>query len=175
MVNVPNALWIDGDGVIVRPAEPAWPGRTPVIDDLDDLPVPPQYSAVHDEIKKMHIDPVRYLAMLVDWAERGAARSGFVLPPDEVVARSRARSMDWLPPRPTSSSVPTSTSPDITRAAVPHWREAHRLDPDNWTYKRQAWNLESGDTVTRTSAYEGSWLEDVLASGAEQYYPEIQP
>ena len=26
VVNIPNAVWIDEDGMIVRPAEPAWPG-----------------------------------------------------------------------------------------------------------------------------------------------------
>src|SRR5215471_21787839 len=28
VVNIPNAVWIDEDGVIVRPAEPAWPEPT---------------------------------------------------------------------------------------------------------------------------------------------------
>ena len=26
-------------------------------------------------------------------------------------------------------------------AAFSHFNEAHRLQPDNWTYKRQAWSL----------------------------------
>ena len=28
VVNIPNVVWIDEDGVIVRPAEPGWPGPT---------------------------------------------------------------------------------------------------------------------------------------------------
>ena len=27
VVNIPNVVWIDEDGVIVRPAEPGWPPR----------------------------------------------------------------------------------------------------------------------------------------------------
>ncbi len=28
VVNIPNVVWIDENGVIVRPAEPGWPGPT---------------------------------------------------------------------------------------------------------------------------------------------------
>jgi hypothetical protein len=58
---------------------------------------------------------------------------------------------------------------------VAHWREAHRLQPDNWTYKRQAWNLESPDSVRSIDAYGSGWLEDVRAIGAENYFPPIKP
>ncbi len=60
-------------------------------------------------------------------------------------------------------------------AAIPHWRNAHRLFPANWTYKRQAWNFEDPGTQGRTDAYDSSWYEDVLAIGAENYYTEIIP
>ena len=45
--------------------------------------------------------------------------------------------------------------------AIVHWREAHRLYPDNWTYKRQAWNFEDPVRQGHTDAYDGSWFEDV--------------
>jgi len=174
VVNVPTGVWIDEGGMIVRPAEPAWPGHTPVLDMMDDLPIPPAASAVRDEIKRMHINPERYLAMIQDWVANGAA-SQYALSAEEVIARSQPRSPDTA-----RAAAHFELGQHLHRhgdhdAAVDHWRQAHRLDPANWTYKRQAWNLETGDTVTQSSAYEGSWLADVQAIGAEHYYPEIQP
>jgi hypothetical protein len=173
VVNVPNGVWIDEQGMIVRPAEPAWPGRTPVIDLMDELPIPSAASPVRDEIRKMNIHPERYLTMVLDWVEKGAD-SVYAMTPDEVVTRSRPRSSDIA-----AAAAHFELGQHLHRngdhdGAVGHWREAHRLDPSNWTYKRQAWNLETGDTVTQSSAYEGSWLKDVQAIGAENYYPRLE-
>jgi hypothetical protein len=175
-VNVPNSVWIDENGMIVRPVEPAWPGSTPV---LDMLPVmtdhlPPEHRGVLDEVRKMRFDTAGSLAMLLDWAEKGAA-SQYVLSPDEVIARSGPRGDDEARAAAhfeLGQHLHTGGNHD---AAVPHWREAHRLYPANWTYKRQAWNLETGDTVTQSDRYDGSWLVDVQAIGAENYYPAIVP
>ena len=60
-------------------------------------------------------------------------------------------------------------------AAIPHWRDAHRLYPDNWTYKRQAWNFEDPVRQGHTDAYDSSWFEDIKKIGAENYYPPIVP
>ena len=56
---------------------------------------------------------------------------------------------------------------------MPWWREAHRLFPENWTYKRQAWTFvttpegatESDLMQGPNDVYEGNWLDDVLAVG----------
>jgi tetratricopeptide (TPR) repeat protein len=176
IVNVPNAVWIDEHGMIVRPSEPAWPGRTPVTDMLnvpEGVELPPAQRAVVDAIGAMHIAPERYLAMLLDWAEHGA-KSRYVLSPDDVIERSQPRFFDTA-----RAAAHFELGQHLHRSgdhdsAIPHWREAHRLYPENWTYKRQAWNLESADTVTGSTAYEGSWLGDVQAIGAENYYPALQ-
>ena len=63
------------------------------------------------------------------------------------------------------------------------WREAHRLDPNNWTYKRQAWSIattpegEPSDLMQGpTELYEGNWLDDVQAiGGGENYYAAFEP
>jgi hypothetical protein len=55
-----------------------------------------------------------------------------------------------------------------------HWfREAHRLQPDNWTYKRQAWEFVDPILQGPSEQYEGDWLSDVRAIGAENYYPPV--
>jgi hypothetical protein len=55
---------------------------------------------------------------------------------------------------------------------VDHFRKAHRLQPDSWTYKRQAWSLADPDQGP-TDIYEGDWVRDVQRIGAEHYYPRL--
>ena len=54
-------------------------------------------------------------------------------------------------------------------AAIPHWREAHRRFPHNWTYKRQAWNFEDPVRQGHTDAYDSSWYEDIKKLGFPVY------
>ncbi|MCW2830663.1 MAG: hypothetical protein JWP31_1355, partial [Aeromicrobium sp.] len=159
---------------IVRPAEPAWPGRTPQIEMMehDTSELSPDHGDVAAEVRKMGIDPDRYPRMLRDWVERGAD-SEFVLDASEVVARSQPRSLDE-----SAAAAHFELGQKLHRdghadAAVDHFREAHRLHPANWTYKRQAWNLTAPGSVRDVPGYEGSWLDDVRAAGAENYYVRI--
>jgi tetratricopeptide (TPR) repeat protein len=177
VVNVPNGVWIDEDGVIVRPAEPAHPGRNPVNESfraIDLATVPPDVAEMLTEARKIHSDPEVYVAMLRDWVQHGKA-SPFVLSPDEVVRRSRGRSDAEA-----TAAAHVELGQHLHRAgqhdaAIPHWRQAHQLDPDNWTYKRNAWNFEDPGRQGRTPAYDSSWFEDIKKIGAENYYPPITP
>ena len=68
-------------------------------------------------------------------------------------------------------------------AAIPHWRNAHRLYPENWTYKRQAWTFvttpegQPPDLLQPPNdVYEGSWYADVVRLGGGEKYvnaPEL--
>ncbi len=177
VVNVPNGVWIDEEGMIVRPAEPAFPGRNPVMEsfrDIDITTMPPEVAEVLTEARKIKTDPEGYLAMILDWVDNGA-RSRYALTPAEVVQRSHPRSTDEA-----TAAAEFELGQHLHRAgdhaaAIPHWRAAHRLHPSNWTYKRQAWNFEDPVQQRHTDAYEGSWFEDVRAIGAENYYPPVVP
>ena len=176
-VNVPNGVWIDEQGVIVRPAEPAFPGANPVVDSLREVDVsqlPPETAEMIIEARKITTDPEGYLDMLEDWVEHGAA-SRYALTPDEVVKRSEPRSMEEA-----LAAAEFELGERLHRdgdhaAAIPHWRAAHRLFPENWTYKRQAWNFEDPVRQGRTDVYDSSWFDDIKKLGAENYYPPIVP
>ena len=48
-----------------------------------------------------------------------------------------------------------------TLTAIGHFREACRLHPENWTYKRQAWSLLPTEQ-SPLEVYGGDWLSDVF-------------
>jgi hypothetical protein len=98
------------------------------------------------------------------------------------VARSRPR-----PPQHAEAAAAFELGQHLWRAgdedaAVAWFRRAHRLQPDNWTYKRQAWTMattpegEPSDLIQGPNdLYEGNWLDDVRAVGAEHYYEPFEP
>ena len=173
VVNVPSGIWIDEDGVIVRPPGPAWPGRA-VFRDFMPKEIPtegdPWVIKALQLTERIPAYPDRYLVALRDWVERGAS-SRYALGPDEVVARSRPRGHDSA-----AAAAHFELAQHLHRAgfgddAVPHFREAHRLEPDNWTYKRQAWTF-AHPLQMPNDVYDGDWAGDVEKMGPENYYPE---
>lgn len=174
-VNVPNAVWIDEDGVLVRPSHPAHHTVSP----LREMDVPEGLGRVGEmltEVKKVQTDPIGYVAALRDWVAKGAD-SEYALSPDEVVRRSRPRAREHA-----EAAAAFELAQHLHRTgsrddAVRWFRRAHELDPGNWTYKRQAWTFattEEGQPSDLmqgpTDLYEGNWLDDVRAIGAEHYY-----
>jgi hypothetical protein len=171
--NVPMAVWIDEDGMLVRPPEVAHPGTSVLRDMLAEHGIPerapPLLLEILGETAKIRVRPERYAEALRDWAARGA-QSRFALSPEEVVERSRPR-----PPEASAAAAHFELGEHLWRAgerdaARAHFREAHRLDDGNWTYKRQAWSFEN-DLQGPSEHYESDWLRDVRRLGAESYYP----
>ena len=171
IVNVPSGVWIDETGMIVRPPETAYPRRPTFLD----RPVPADASARQAAniiaVKSLRIDAEKYVAALRDWAANGA-RSRFALAPEEVIQRSRPR-----PPAEATAAAEFELAQHLHRmgrheAAVRHFREASRLQPENWTYKRQAWNLLPAGQ-TSLDVYGADWLTDVRKIGAENYYAPL--
>ena len=175
--NVPMAVAIDEEGVLVRPAEVASIEVSPLRDGPIPDELPDRLKLMLTEIRKFPGDPLAYRAGIVDWAERGSA-SPFALTPDEVVARSEPRGADAARAVACFELGQELYHRYGNDAAVAWWREAHRLDKGNWAYKRQAWSLvttapgEPPDLIQGPNeVYEGNWLDDVLDLGAERYYP----
>ena len=176
-VNVPNGVWIDEDGMIVRPSEPAHPGSNPFTESfrtIDLSTLPPDIADVLREARKIKSDPDAYVAMIDDWVAHGR-ESRYALTPAEVTNRSDPRSIAEATAAAEFELGQYLHGAGDHAAAIPHWREAHRLYPDNWTYKRQAWNFEDPMRQGHTDVYDGSWYEDIKQIGAENYYPEIIP
>jgi hypothetical protein len=172
VVNVPSGVWIDERGTIVRPPEPAFPGRAVIAELPIPAEAPPRITEMLQEAAKMRIEPQRYVAALRDWVNKGS-ESRYALGPDEVVARSTPRPADAS--RAAASfelgqHLHRSGNPD---AAVRWFREAHALQPSNWTYKRQAWEFVDPILQGPSDEYEGDWLSDVRKAGPENYYPPV--
>jgi hypothetical protein len=180
-VNVPMSVWIDERGLLVRPAEPAQVRRSPLRDiEVPDDGLPERLRDTLREVKKIRDQSQPYLAGLRDWAERGAS-SPVALTAHEVVARSRPR-----PPEFARAAASFELGQHLWRAGdhqagVRWFKEAHRLDPDNWTYKRQAWTLATTAPGKHSDLLQGpndqygdTWLSEVQRVGAENYYPPLQ-
>jgi hypothetical protein len=172
VVNVPTGIWIDEHGTIVRPPEPAfpWRPRKPTEELLAQLP--PLLVEQLREAENIRIEPEAYVAALRDWVANGE-RSRYALSPEQVIERSRPRDADH-----SQAAASFELAQQLHRAghgqdAVPWFREAHRLAPDNWTYKRQAWTF-ADPLQGPTDTYESDWLTEVRKLGPENYYPAVQ-
>jgi hypothetical protein len=173
VVNVPSGVWIDEQGTIVRPPEPAFPGRAVIADLPIPAEAPPRIAEMMQEADKMRIDPPRYLAAQSRRAAKGAD-SRYALDPDDVVARSTPRPADTSRAAASFELGQHLHRAGDPEAAVPWFREAHRLQPDNWTYKRQAWEFVDPIMQGPSDQYDGDWLSDVRKAGAENYYPPVE-
>ena len=190
VINIPSSVWIDENGVIVRPAETAPPPPTePAAAPGTQAPteMPQRMTDIMREAAKIQSDPEAYHAALRDWVEKGSA-SAFAMDPATVVERSRPRSADVARGH---AHFELGTQLEIDgehEAAVQQFREAHRLVPDSWIFRRQAWSLEpgAGGPLGRfwqgpapddpdAWPYEGDWLSDIRRSGAENYNDPWQP
>jgi hypothetical protein len=186
VINIPSSVWIDENGMIVRPAETA-PAPTASAPRSMPADLPQRFKEIMAEAAKIRRDTQAYHAALRDWVERGAA-SRFALSPDQVVARSRPRDNAISLGHAHFQLAAQLEMDGHHAAAVQHFREAHRLVPDSWTFRRQAWSLEKvgdgplarfwqGPNPDAPDAwpYEGDWLSDVRKIGAENYNEPWRP
>ncbi len=130
MVNVPTAVWINEKGRIVRPNEVAY---------------------VDNRYKGMHgLEASDYLDALRDWAVNGD-RSAFVLSEPELKARLAPQNPDWAQAAAEFALAEYLYRTGQSAAAIRHYKEAQRLNPESWNYKRQAWALSDAERDYGTS------------------------
>jgi hypothetical protein len=177
ITNVPFALWIDEGGNIVRPAEVAFPQPAQLApsdeanarQEAAIAQMPEQARAVVEAMTKTVDRTGRYTDAIRDWVAHGAD-SRFVLSPDEVVARSRPRPVEFG-----LAAARFELGQHLHRAgfpldAVPHFREAHRLDPENWSYPRDAMSLVD---PSWGKVYDRDLLSEVAEVGPGTFYPPL--
>ena len=173
--NVPMAVWIDESGTIVRPAEGAsiQPSPLRAMEITDEMPE--RMQAVLREFRAMPDTAEAYRAAIVDWAQRGAD-SPYAMSPDEVIAASQPRSADHSRAAACFELGIHAEAHGDHPAAIAWWKQAHALFPENWTYKRQAWTLEStpegadSDKAQEVhDVYGTSWSDAFLEVGGANY------
>jgi hypothetical protein len=155
MVNVPQAVWINEAGRIVRPPETAGSTDHFRLMDRTARTLAPEHQAARQAARAEYLDAVR------DWVMTGryaldaddARRNLPRVTPEIAFAQAHFRMGMWL--RRHGNAVESDA----------HLAEASRLHPDSWNIWRQAADL---DEVGKASG-EAFW-ERVQALGDRPYY-----
>ena len=145
MVNVPTGVWIDEQGRIVRPNEVAF---------------------VDDRFKTFSgLDSEPYLTALKDWVAKGS-KSEYAMSEEKLREKLSAANPDFA-----MAAAEFGLGQHLYKAgrgtdAIAHFKEAQRLNPKDWNYKRQAYAL-SGE-----KDYGTTFRDEVeKIGGSKVYYP----
>jgi len=165
MVNVPNAVWIDENGTIVRPSEPA--GASDAFRSMDRTNFTMPQAAVDERTARR----TAYLNALRDWAANGS-KSRFALDKEEALRRTHTPDEDRVRAAANFRLGQFLNETGRTAAAVKYLDEAKRLRPESWNYKRQAMSLK--DPTNPLAAGGPEFWNAVDALGKEKYYPSAE-
>lgn len=164
MSNVPMAVWIDEDGHVVRPPEPA--GVSDHFRSMD----PESFAIPDDDAEALVANRERYVAALKDWVANGS-ESPFALAPEEVRERTQS-------PRPQELEAALHIrigrhffEAGDTESAKAHVQAASDLCPEKWNYRRQAMVLDD-DTVGTLNVSPGYWAA-MEGLGQDEFYPDV--
>lgn len=161
MVNVPQAVWIDEAGRIVRPTESA--GAYEGFRSMDRATgnVPDDIAAISSQAKRTYVEAVR------DWVVSGAASehafdaqqaAAHLKLPDESIAQAHVRF------RLGQHLLRRGQEPEARK----HFEEARRLHPDSWNIWRQTHKVDE-----RGLASGPEFWARVDALGTRRYYAPV--
>ena len=161
MVNVPQAVWIDETGHIVRPTESAGAYEGFRSMDRTTRKVPDEVAAITSRAKRTYVDAVR------DWVIRGRSSvhafdpeqaAAHLTLPDDGVARAHAHF------RLGQHLLRRGQEP----AAQAEFEAARRLHPDSWNIWRQTAAVDA-----RGLASGPEFWSRVDALGSRRYYAPV--
>ncbi len=152
MVNVPTGLWIDEHGTIVRPNEVAF---------------------ADDRFKNFSgLDSAPYLNALRDWVEKGS-KSVYAMSEEHLREKQTVNDPNVLLAMAEFGLGEYLYKSGHLAQAIPHFKEAQRLNPKSWNYKRQAYALSDAKRD-----YGTTFMDEVeKAGGSKVYYapPDLAP
>lgn len=164
-VNVPSTVWFDETGCIVRGPEISFVKPKQELPTHDAMPA--EQRETFDFINAFPHGGQAWLHALRDWVEHGDA-SRYARSADEVIARSRRYGIDAARAAAHYALAEVLRHRGRVAGAISHQREAHRLDPEQWNRKRQAWAVNGGPDQFATS-----FLDEMRAFGPTSFYPPV--
>ncbi len=149
MVNVPTAVWINEDGIIVRPNEVAYSRKT----------------SLTIAGKTLSADGESYVAAIKDWAEKGA-KSEFAMAPEEVTKRLQPRSEAEAEAEAAFQLGVYFHETGKEDLANVYWEKAQAGRPDSWNYHRQDWSFTPAEA-------QKNWMKKFMSLGDKPYYAPL--
>jgi hypothetical protein len=146
--NVPSAFWIDETGRIIRANDPIYA------------------QTRNRETGEVTLN-TDYLDAVRDWVANGA-NSAFLMDAKRLESRLPALDADDMRAAAEFHLGTYLSQHGLSAGAIVHFKRAHALRPENWTYKRQAWSL--GD-IERD--YGTSFQEALKDSSSGPFYPPL--
>ncbi len=119
--NVPSAFWIDETGRIVRAGDPIYAQRR------------------NRETGEVTTN-TEYLDAVQDWVAKGP-KSAYLMDAKRLEARIPALDAEDVQAAADFHLGTYLAQQGHPEAALVHFKRAHALRPENWTYKRQAWSF----------------------------------
>jgi hypothetical protein len=147
--NVPTGVWVDEQGRLVRPAEPAWTqSRTDTFGG-----------------KPLVIEGDSYVTALRDWVRNGN-RSPYVLSDEEFARRVKPRAPEAMEAEACFKLAVWFHEAGQDALAAKYFERAQALNPDDWNYHRQEWSFTPQDAGRK-------WLDKFMKLETP-YYPKLE-